>query len=88
MNAIAAGALLLFFSSMKIDFNVERSNGCEIGSIEFLERVPTADIFTNLSHTINLHNDDIGLVSFVVFSECRHGYVVSSLMDTAYWSSE
>ncbi|GJX65940.1 hypothetical protein Tco_0300283 [Tanacetum coccineum] len=27
-------------------------------------------------------------VSFVVFGECRHGYAVSSLMDTAYWSSE
>nr|GEU98225.1 putative transposase, mutator type, MULE transposase domain protein [Tanacetum cinerariifolium] len=26
----------------------------------------------------------IKLVSFVVFAECRHGYVVSSLMDTAY----
>ncbi|GKB10628.1 retrovirus-related pol polyprotein from transposon TNT 1-94 [Tanacetum coccineum] len=27
----------------------------------------------------------IGLVSFVVIGECRHGYAVSSLMDTAYW---
>ncbi|GJY47629.1 hypothetical protein Tco_0436692 [Tanacetum coccineum] len=30
----------------------------------------------------------IELVSFVFFGECRHGYAVSSLMDTAYWSSE
>ncbi|GJR24153.1 hypothetical protein Tco_0972680 [Tanacetum coccineum] len=30
----------------------------------------------------------IGLVSFVVFGECRHGYAVSSMMDTAYWLSE
>ncbi|GKG14007.1 hypothetical protein Tco_0350967, partial [Tanacetum coccineum] len=28
------------------------------------------------------------LVSFVVFGERRHRYAVSSLMDTAYWSSE
>ncbi|GJZ04048.1 hypothetical protein Tco_0537323 [Tanacetum coccineum] len=27
----------------------------------------------------------IELVPFVVFSECRHGYTVSSLMDAAYW---
>ncbi|GJU43304.1 hypothetical protein Tco_1200570, partial [Tanacetum coccineum] len=30
----------------------------------------------------------IDLLSFVVFGECRHGYAVSSLMDTAYWLSE
>ncbi|GKD74624.1 hypothetical protein Tco_1332906 [Tanacetum coccineum] len=30
----------------------------------------------------------IGLVSFVVFGECRHRYVVSSLMDMMYWLSE
>ncbi|GJT60237.1 hypothetical protein Tco_1003770 [Tanacetum coccineum] len=30
----------------------------------------------------------IDLRSFVVFGECRHRYAVSSLMDTAYWSSE
>ncbi|GJR81533.1 hypothetical protein Tco_0152318 [Tanacetum coccineum] len=30
----------------------------------------------------------IDLVSFVVFGECRHGYAVSSLMDTTYWSLE
>ncbi|GKB98067.1 hypothetical protein Tco_0984204, partial [Tanacetum coccineum] len=30
----------------------------------------------------------LDLVSFLVFGECRHRYAVSSLMDTAYWSSE
>ncbi|GKB21814.1 hypothetical protein Tco_0855737 [Tanacetum coccineum] len=30
----------------------------------------------------------LDLVSFMVFSECRHGYVVPSLMDTTYWLSE
>ncbi|GJU60457.1 hypothetical protein Tco_1238223 [Tanacetum coccineum] len=30
----------------------------------------------------------IELYSLVVFGECRHGYAVSSLMDTVYWSSE
>nr|GEV48012.1 hypothetical protein [Tanacetum cinerariifolium] len=30
----------------------------------------------------------IELVSFVVFGECRHGYVVYAFMDTAYWSSK
>ncbi|GJS02091.1 uncharacterized mitochondrial protein-like protein [Tanacetum coccineum] len=32
--------------------------------------------------------DVLDLVSFVVFGECRHRYTVSSMMDTAYWSSE
>ncbi|GJX18691.1 hypothetical protein Tco_0221368 [Tanacetum coccineum] len=27
-------------------------------------------------------------IPFVVFGECRHGYAVSSLMDTVYWSLE
>ncbi|GJV30608.1 hypothetical protein Tco_1387056 [Tanacetum coccineum] len=30
----------------------------------------------------------IGLVSFVVFGECKHEYAISSLIDTAYWFSE
>ncbi|GJS69582.1 hypothetical protein Tco_0702423 [Tanacetum coccineum] len=30
----------------------------------------------------------IDLVSFVVFGDCRHGYAISSLMDTAHWYSE
>ncbi|GKA13250.1 retrovirus-related pol polyprotein from transposon TNT 1-94 [Tanacetum coccineum] len=30
----------------------------------------------------------LDLVVFVVIGECRHRYAVSSLMDTAYWSSE
>nr|GEZ82418.1 hypothetical protein [Tanacetum cinerariifolium] len=30
----------------------------------------------------------LDLVSFVVFGECRHGYAVYFLMDTAYWLSE
>nr|GEW02471.1 reverse transcriptase zinc-binding domain-containing protein [Tanacetum cinerariifolium] len=30
----------------------------------------------------------IDLVSFMVFDECRHGYAISSLMDTPYWLSE
>ncbi|GKC59794.1 hypothetical protein Tco_1087392 [Tanacetum coccineum] len=30
----------------------------------------------------------IDLLSFVVFGKCMHGYAISSLMDTAYWSSE
>ncbi|GKB93323.1 retrovirus-related pol polyprotein from transposon TNT 1-94 [Tanacetum coccineum] len=30
----------------------------------------------------------IDLYSSVVFGECRHGYAVYSLMDTAYWSLE
>ncbi|GJT71107.1 hypothetical protein Tco_1030393 [Tanacetum coccineum] len=32
--------------------------------------------------------DILSFIPFVVFGECRHGYAVSSLMDTAYWSLE
>ncbi|GJY66533.1 hypothetical protein Tco_0468771 [Tanacetum coccineum] len=47
------------------------------------------------SHTISLirridffWRRHIDLLSFVVFGECRHRYAISSLMDTAYWSSK
>ncbi|GJS84003.1 putative reverse transcriptase domain-containing protein [Tanacetum coccineum] len=49
----------------------------------------TFDIFQNLHIRIRrielLWIRRIEFVSFVVFGECRHGYAVSSLMDTTYW---
>ncbi|GJX34275.1 hypothetical protein Tco_0245832 [Tanacetum coccineum] len=30
----------------------------------------------------------LSFIPFVVFGKCRHGYTVSSMMGTAYWSSE
>ncbi|GJV06301.1 hypothetical protein Tco_1343957 [Tanacetum coccineum] len=61
----------------------------------FLGVGTTFDIFQNL-HILYLEYgvlpsfgyDVLDLVSFVVFGEYRHRYAVSSLMDTAYWSSE
>ncbi|GKB95624.1 hypothetical protein Tco_0981761, partial [Tanacetum coccineum] len=65
------------------------------GVWEFLGVETTFDIFQNIifiSHfqygVLVFWIRRIDLLSFVVFGECRHGYVVSSLMDTAYWSSE
>ncbi|GKB40437.1 hypothetical protein Tco_0885379, partial [Tanacetum coccineum] len=58
----------------------------------FLEVETTFDIFHNILFSYSLNTAyclswirRIGLVSFVVFGECRHGYAVSSMMDTAYW---
>ncbi|GKD27622.1 hypothetical protein Tco_1233836, partial [Tanacetum coccineum] len=51
----------------------------------FLGVRTTFDIFQNIDI---LYLWRIDLHSFVVIGECRHEYAVSSLMDTAYWSSE
>ncbi|GKB06928.1 retrovirus-related pol polyprotein from transposon TNT 1-94 [Tanacetum coccineum] len=65
------------------------------GVLEFLGVGTTFDIFQNILFPYSLNTAyclswirRIGLVSFVVFGECRHRYAVSSLMDTAYWLSE
>nr|GFA73400.1 hypothetical protein [Tanacetum cinerariifolium] len=69
-----------------------------IGVIKLRRNLPT--LHSWLSHPlppihlltvrrIGLHwIQRIKLVSFVVFSECRNVYAVSSLMDTSYWWSE
>nr|GEU35815.1 helicase [Tanacetum cinerariifolium] len=71
--------LFCSFSPLKIDF-------CSLGT--------TFDIFQNI-HLLYLQYGvlvfwiwRIDLVSLVVFGECRNKYVVSSLMDMAYWLSE
>ncbi|GJS44509.1 ribonuclease H-like domain-containing protein [Tanacetum coccineum] len=52
----------------------------------FLRVKTTSDIFQNI---ILIPYLEYGVfIPFVVFGECRHVYTVSSLMDTAYWSSE
>ncbi|GJY03208.1 hypothetical protein Tco_0361360 [Tanacetum coccineum] len=56
----------------------------------------TLDIFQNIILIPYLEYGvlsplDAGVLIFIpllVFGECRHGYAVSSLMDTAYWSLE
>ncbi|GJV89176.1 hypothetical protein Tco_1533114 [Tanacetum coccineum] len=65
------------------------------GVLEFLGVRTTFDIFQNILFPYSLNTAyclswirRIGLVSFMVFGECRHGYAVSSLMDTVYWLSE
>ncbi|GKF78273.1 hypothetical protein Tco_0230743 [Tanacetum coccineum] len=90
--------LLLFFS-FEIDFySLVRygvSNGLDTAYWKFLGVRTTFDIFQNI-HILYLKygvldSSGYGVLIFfpcVVFGECRHGYAVSSLMDTEYWSSE
>ncbi|GKA21214.1 putative reverse transcriptase domain-containing protein [Tanacetum coccineum] len=62
----------------------------------FLGVGTTLDIFQNIILIPYLEYGVLSLsgygvlifIPFVVFGECRHGYAVSSLMDTAYWSLE
>ncbi|GJV10119.1 hypothetical protein Tco_1351660 [Tanacetum coccineum] len=74
--------------------SIRRIQGIGYGVLGFLGVGTTFDIFQNI-HILYLQYGvlvfwirRIDLVSFVVFGECRHGYAVSSLMDTAYWLSE
>ncbi|GJZ92336.1 hypothetical protein Tco_0664401 [Tanacetum coccineum] len=77
--------------------------GLEVGWIRRIQEMDTAywgflrvgttlDIFQNIILIAYLEYDVLSppdtAIPFVVFGECRHGYAVSSLMDTAYWSSE
>ncbi|GJV86215.1 retrovirus-related pol polyprotein from transposon TNT 1-94 [Tanacetum coccineum] len=75
--------------------SIRRIRGIRYGVSRYLGVGTTIDIFQNLLHTISwIRRMDIfwirriGLQSFVVFGECRHRYAVSSLLDTAYWSSK
>ncbi|GJR91285.1 putative reverse transcriptase domain-containing protein [Tanacetum coccineum] len=61
------------------------------GVLEFIGVETMFDIFQNILFPYILNTAyclswirRIGLASFVVFGECRHGYAVSSLMDTTY----
>ncbi|GJS67482.1 hypothetical protein Tco_0682046, partial [Tanacetum coccineum] len=72
-----------------------RIQGVGYDVLEFLGVGTTFDIFQNILFPYSLNTAyclswirRIGLVSFIVFGEYRHGYAVSSLMDTAYWLSE
>ncbi|GJS71261.1 hypothetical protein Tco_0704102 [Tanacetum coccineum] len=65
------------------------------GVLVFLGVGTTLDIFQNIILIPYFQYDvlvfwirRIDLHSYVVFGECRHGYAVSSLMDTAYWLPE
>ncbi|GJR41213.1 hypothetical protein Tco_1216897 [Tanacetum coccineum] len=75
--------------------SIRHIQGIGYGVLEFLGVGTTFDIFQNILFPYSLNTAyclswirRIGLVSFVVFGECRHGYAVSSLMDMAYWLSE
>ncbi|GKE36952.1 hypothetical protein Tco_1460357, partial [Tanacetum coccineum] len=75
--------------------SIRRIQGIGYGVLGFLGLETTFDIFQNILFPYSLNTayclswiQRIGLVSFVVFGECRHGYAVSSLMYTAYWLSE
>ncbi|GKB41238.1 hypothetical protein Tco_0886180, partial [Tanacetum coccineum] len=80
--------------------SIRRIQGIGYGVLEFLGVGTTFDIFQNILFPYSLNTAyclswirRIGLVSFVVFGSGfgvdttypRHGYAVSSLMDTAYW---
>ncbi|GJT51883.1 hypothetical protein Tco_0978040, partial [Tanacetum coccineum] len=61
----------------------------EVGSIRRIQGLDTAYWgFLGVRRIGLLWIRRIELVFFVVFGECKHRYAVSSLMDTAYWSSE
>ncbi|GKF64870.1 hypothetical protein Tco_0188318, partial [Tanacetum coccineum] len=75
--------------------SIRRIQGVRYGVLEFLGIGTTFDIFWNILFPYSLNTvyclswiRRIGLVSFVVFGECRNRYAISSLMDTAYRLSE
>ncbi|GKB12561.1 hypothetical protein Tco_0846484 [Tanacetum coccineum] len=75
--------------------SIRRIQGLDTAYWGFLGVGTTLDIFQNIIFipyfqygVLVFWIRRIELYSFVVFGECRHGYAVSSLMDTAYWSSE
>ncbi|GKD88592.1 hypothetical protein Tco_1364099 [Tanacetum coccineum] len=72
--------------------SIRRIQWLGYGVLEFLGVGTTFDIFQNILFPYSLNTAyclswirRIDLVSFRVFGECRHRYVVSSLMDMAYW---
>ncbi|GKC40994.1 retrovirus-related pol polyprotein from transposon TNT 1-94 [Tanacetum coccineum] len=75
--------------------SIRRIQGIGYGVLKFLGVGTTFDIFQNL-HILYLEYDVLSFSGYGVlslfplwsFGECRHGYAISSLMDTAYWSSE
>ncbi|GJZ20874.1 gag-pol polyprotein [Tanacetum coccineum] len=75
--------------------SIRRIQGLDTAYWGFLGVGTTLDIFQNIIFipyfqygVLVFWIRRIELYSSVVFGECRHGYAVSSLMDTAYWSSE
>ncbi|GJR69275.1 hypothetical protein Tco_0015340 [Tanacetum coccineum] len=88
----------LFFGSGFVGLesvSIRRIQGVGYSILEFLGVRSTFDIFQNILFPYRLNTAyclswirRIGFVSFVVFGERMHRYVVSSLMDTAYWLSE
>ncbi|GKF23696.1 hypothetical protein Tco_0076018, partial [Tanacetum coccineum] len=75
--------------------SIRRIQGLDTAYWGFLGVGTTLDIFQNILFIPYFQYGvlvfwiwRIDLYSFVVFGECRHGYAVSSLMDTTYWSSE
>ncbi|GJS92923.1 hypothetical protein Tco_0799891 [Tanacetum coccineum] len=89
---------IVFFNIYSVGLEVgsiRRIQGLDTAYWGFLGVGTTLDIFQNIIFipyfqygVLVFWIRRIELYSFVVFGECRHGYAVSSLMDTAYWSSE
>ncbi|GKB42913.1 hypothetical protein Tco_0887855, partial [Tanacetum coccineum] len=73
--------------------SIRRIQGIGYGVLEFLGVGTTFDIFQNL-HILYLEYVVLSFSLYSIlfplwsFGECRHGYAVSSFMDTAYWFSE
>ncbi|GJS65148.1 hypothetical protein Tco_0679712 [Tanacetum coccineum] len=83
-----------FFHGLEVG-SIRRIQGLDTAYWGFLGVRTTLDIFQNIIFipyfqygVLVFWIQRIDLYSSVVFGECRHGYAVSSLMDTAYWSSE
>ncbi|GKA17558.1 hypothetical protein Tco_0697395 [Tanacetum coccineum] len=75
--------------------SIRHIQGVGYSVLEFLGVGTTFDIFQNILFPYSLNMAyclswirRIDHMSLVVFGECRNGYAVSSLMDTAYWSSK
>ncbi|GKB65958.1 hypothetical protein Tco_0927370 [Tanacetum coccineum] len=75
--------------------SIQRIQGLDTTYWGFLGVGTTLDIFQNIIFIPYFQYGilvfwirRIKLYSSVVFGECKHGYAVSSLMDTAYWSSK
>ncbi|GJS94261.1 retrovirus-related pol polyprotein from transposon TNT 1-94 [Tanacetum coccineum] len=91
----AAKVPLFFWAEGLHSVSIQRIHGIGYGVLGFLKVGTMFDIFQNIIFPYSLNTVyylswiwRIGLVTFVVFGECRHGYAVYSLMDTAYWLSE
>ncbi|GKE09667.1 hypothetical protein Tco_1413218 [Tanacetum coccineum] len=78
-----ARPLLLFFSSEN-RLLLFRYREYDLAHLKLVYEFSIYKVWKSVGYGIRR----IDLYSSVVSGECRHGYAISSMMDTAYWSSE